>query len=49
MFFFDPNPTIAKNAWASSTCLLYGGVEEGESEKEGVEGGKGVEGILKKQ
>ena len=24
MFSFDPNPTSAKNAWASSTCLLYG-------------------------
>ncbi len=23
MFFFGPNPTQAKNAWASSTCLLY--------------------------
>jgi hypothetical protein len=24
MFFFDPNPTTAKKAWPSSTCLLYG-------------------------
>jgi hypothetical protein len=24
MFSFDPNPTRAKNAWVSSTCLLYG-------------------------
>ncbi len=24
MFFFGPNPTRAKNAWSSSTCLLYG-------------------------
>ncbi len=24
MFSLDPNPTRAKNAWASSTCLLYG-------------------------
>jgi hypothetical protein len=24
MFSFDPNPTRAKNAWSSSTCLLYG-------------------------
>jgi hypothetical protein len=23
MFSFDPNPTRAKNAWSSSTCLLY--------------------------
>jgi hypothetical protein len=23
MFSFDPNPTTAKNAWPSSTCLLY--------------------------
>ncbi len=23
MFSFDPNQTIAKNAWSSSTCLLY--------------------------
>jgi hypothetical protein len=26
MFSFDPNPTTAKNAWPSSTCLLYGTV-----------------------
>ncbi len=25
MFPFDPNPTRAKNAWSSYTCLLYGG------------------------
>jgi hypothetical protein len=35
MFSFDPNPTRAKNAWASSTCLLYGaqkgGTERGHS------------------
>ncbi len=24
MFSFAPNPTRAENAWASSTCLLYG-------------------------
>ncbi len=24
MFSFGPNPMRAKNAWASSTCLLYG-------------------------
>ncbi len=24
MFSFDPNPRRAKNAWSSSTCLLYG-------------------------
>ncbi len=24
IFSFDPNPTRAKNAWSSSTCLLYG-------------------------
>ncbi len=24
MFSFDPNPTRTKNAWLSSTCLLYG-------------------------
>ncbi len=24
MFSFGPNPTRAKNAWSSSTCLLYG-------------------------
>ena len=24
MFFFVPIPTRAKNAWSSSTCLLYG-------------------------
>jgi hypothetical protein len=24
LFSFDPNPTRAKNAWSSSTCLLYG-------------------------
>ncbi len=23
MFFFVPNPTRAKHAWSSSTCLLY--------------------------
>jgi hypothetical protein len=23
MFFFVPIPTRAKNAWSSSTCLLY--------------------------
>jgi hypothetical protein len=23
LFSFDPNPTRAKNAWSSSTCLLY--------------------------
>ncbi len=24
MFSFDPNPTTARKAWSSSTCLLYG-------------------------
>jgi hypothetical protein len=24
MFSFDLNPTIARKAWSSSTCLLYG-------------------------
>jgi hypothetical protein len=24
MFSLDPNPTRTKNAWSSSTCLLYG-------------------------
>jgi hypothetical protein len=24
MFAFGPNPTRAKKAWSSSTCLLYG-------------------------
>jgi hypothetical protein len=24
MFSFGPNPTRAKKAWSSSTCLLYG-------------------------
>jgi len=23
MFSFSPNPTRVKNAWSSSTCLLY--------------------------
>jgi hypothetical protein len=23
MFSFDPNPTTARKAWSSSTCLLY--------------------------
>ncbi len=23
MFTFDPNPTTARKAWSSSTCLLY--------------------------
>jgi hypothetical protein len=26
MCSFGPNPTRAKNAWSSSTCLLYGAV-----------------------
>ncbi len=25
MFSFVPNPTRARNAWSSSTCLLYEG------------------------
>ncbi len=27
MFFFVPIPTRAKNAWPSSTCLLYEGTD----------------------
>jgi hypothetical protein len=27
MFSFVPNPTRAKNAWSSPTCLLYASYE----------------------
>ncbi len=34
MFSFDPNQTSAKNAWSSSTCLLYGFSRPGPGKKE---------------
>jgi hypothetical protein len=42
MFSFGPNPTIAKKAWSSSTCLLYvESVEESEGKWWGGRGGGG--------
>ncbi len=33
MFSFGPNPTRAKNAWSSSTCLLYEKAETAQVKK----------------